>query len=80
MGMSVYTSLLLKDHRRKRGEVIALRKELRELSRAVLEQQQEVAALEAILSQRVPDFDPAAVKLVATRPSSPASSTRSSRP
>lgn len=68
MGISVYTSLLLKDHKRKRGEVIALRKELRELSRAVLERQTEVAALEVVLRSRLPDFDPASVKPIATQP------------
>lgn len=68
MGTSVYTSLLIKDYRRKAGEVKALRKELRELVRVVLDKEKELAALLTVIQSREPDFNPSAISPVATIP------------
>lgn len=68
MGISVYTSLLLKDYRRKAGEIKALRKDLREIAKIILTKEHEVDALEAILKSREPEFDPSNIKPIATHP------------
>jgi hypothetical protein len=68
MGMSVYTSLLIKDYKRKAGDVKALRKDLREIAKIVLMKQRELAALEAIIRSREPEFDPTNIKPIGTHP------------
>jgi len=68
MGTSVYTSLLIKDYRRKAGEIQVLRKDLRELAKAVLAKEADLRALNAVISNRVSNFDAASVKPVATYP------------
>jgi DNA-binding HxlR family transcriptional regulator len=68
MGTSVYTSLLCKDLQRKKGEIKALRKDLKELCALIRQREEETSALERILGARVPDFDPDSIKAVATQP------------
>ncbi len=68
MATSVYTSLLRKDYKRKAGEIIALKKELREAAKVVLAKERELAAIKTILSSREPGFDCATVKPIATYP------------
>jgi hypothetical protein len=68
MATSVYTSLLKKDYRRKAGEIKSLRKELRESARLVLDREKDLAALLTIIQSREPDFNPAAIKPIATIP------------
>ena len=68
MGASVYTSLMLKDFKRKKGEIKALRKELRELCKVVQTKEKELAALETLLRTKVPNFDPENIKAIATCP------------
>lgn len=68
MGTSVYTSLLLKDYKRKAGEIKAMRKELRDLAKAVLARESDLRALEEVIRNRVPEFDPDNVKPVMTYP------------
>lgn len=68
MGMSVYTSLLIKDYKRKAGDVKALRKDLREIAKIVLMKERELAALEAIIRSREPEFDSTNIKPIATHP------------
>lgn len=68
MGTSVYTSLLIKDYKRKAGEIIALRKELREMARLIYTKEGELRALETVIRSREPNFDPQSVKPIATYP------------
>lgn len=68
MAISVYTSLLIKDYKRKAGEIQALRKDLREIAKVTLKKERELTALEAIIHSREPDFDPANIKPIATYP------------
>lgn len=68
MGTSVYTSLLLKDYKRKAGEIIALKKELREAAKVVLAKERELAAIKTILTAREPEFDSETIKPIATYP------------
>lgn len=68
MGTSVYTSLMLKDFKRKKGEVKALRKELRELCKVVQAKEKELTALETLLRAKVDDFDSENIKAIATYP------------
>lgn len=68
MGTSVYSSLLLKDLKRKKGDVIALRKELKELCQLVQSREAEVSAIETILREREPQIDLEAVEHIATHP------------
>jgi len=68
MGTSVYTSLLIKDYRRKAGELRNLRKELREMAKVVMEREKELKALETIICNRVPGIDLQAVKPINTWP------------
>lgn len=68
MGTSVYTSLLLKDYKRKAGEIIALKKELREAAKVVLAKERELTALKTVITSREPQFDSESVKPVATYP------------
>jgi len=68
MAISVYTSLLVKDYKRKAGEIKALRKELREAAKVVLKKERELAALRTIINAREPDLDLESVKPVATYP------------
>jgi len=59
LGGSVYTSLLIKDFRRKAGNIKAIRKDLRDLASVVIEMEKEQAALLTIIQSREPDFYPA---------------------
>lgn len=68
MATSVYTSLLVKDYKRKAGEIKALRKELRESAKVVLAKEAELAALRHIIQTREPNLDLQSVKPVATYP------------
>lgn len=68
MGTSVYTSLLIKDYKRKGGEIKALRKDLREMAKVVLEKERELSALLTVVQSRVPEFNPLLVKTTATVP------------
>ncbi len=68
MGGSVYTSLLIKDFRRKAGNIKAIRKDLRDLASVVIEMEKEQAALLTIIQSREPDFLPSSVKAIATAP------------
>lgn len=68
MATSVYTSLLLKDYKRKAGEIKALRKDLRETVKVVLVKERELAALGTILKAREPDLNLQSVRPVATYP------------
>ena len=60
MATSVYTSLLLKDYKRKAGEIKTLRKELREMAKIVLEKERELATVGAVTpacpAQHLPCF------------------------
>lgn len=55
MGTSVYTSLLIKDFKRKAGNIKAVRKDLRELVKVVLEMERESDALLTVI-EGVPYF------------------------
>lgn len=68
MVASVYSSLLQKDFKRKKGEIKDLRKEMKELYRVMRQKEDELAALETVIKGREPDFDPESVKAIATRP------------
>jgi hypothetical protein len=68
MATSVYTSLLKKDYRRKAGVIKALRKELREFAKLVLEKEKELSALLTVIQSREPIFIPSSIKPVATVP------------
>ena len=68
MGTSVYTSLLKKDYKRKAGEIKALRLELRESAKLVLEKEKELSALLTVIQNRDPEFSPSSVKPIATVP------------
>lgn len=68
MATSVYTSLLIKDYKRKAGNIKALRKELREMAKVVLEEERELSALLTVIQSREPDFNPSSVKTIATVP------------
>lgn len=68
MAISVYTSLLLKDYKRKAGEIKALRKEVRELAKSVLQKERELAALDTVIKSREPAIDLTSVKPIATVP------------
>jgi len=68
LGGSVYTSLLIKDFRRKAGNIKAIRKDLRDLASVVIEMEKEQAALLTIIQSREPDFLPSSVKAIATAP------------
>lgn len=68
MGTSVYTSLLIKDYKRKAGEIKALRKELREAAKVVIAKERELAALEITIKSREPEMDLQSVKPIATYP------------
>lgn len=68
MATSVYTSLLAKDYKRKLGEIKALRKELRELAKVVIQKEQELSAVKVVLLAREPQFDVAAIKAQSTIP------------
>ncbi|SRR6266481_704500 len=68
MSISVYTSLLIKDYKRKAGEIKALRKELREIAKVTLTKERELTALEAIIRSREPEFDSTNIQPIATHP------------
>lgn len=68
MATSVYTSLLIKDFKRKSGNVLALRKELRDLVKVVLALEGEVSALVTLIQSRDPEFTPASAKATRTVP------------
>lgn len=68
MGTSVYTSLLIKDYKRKKGEIKALRKDLRELAKVVLAKEREAAAIATIIQAREPEIDVTNFKAIATQP------------
>lgn len=68
MATSVYTSLLLKDFRRKAGDIKKVRKELREMAREVLALEDELAALSKVIKSRNPSFNPYEVKPISTTP------------
>ena len=68
MGTTVYTSLLIKDFKRKSGNIKALRKDLRESVKVVLDMERELAALLLVIQSRDPDFSPASVKAISTVP------------
>lgn len=68
MGTSVYTSLLIKDFKRKAGNINAVRKDLRELVKVVLEMERELAALLTVIQSREPDFTASSVKAISTIP------------
>ncbi|MDP3210612.1 hypothetical protein [Methylotenera sp.] len=68
MGTSVYTSLLIKDFKRKAGNIKALRKDLRDLARVVMDMEKEQAALLTVIQSREPDFLPSSVKPISTAP------------
>ncbi|MFA5370405.1 MAG: hypothetical protein WC298_00345 [Sideroxydans sp.] len=68
MATSVYTSMLLKDYKRKAGEIKALRKEVSEIAKVVLAKQKELSALGTIIHSREPAFDPHSIKPIATLP------------
>jgi len=68
MGTSVYTSLLIKDFKRKAGNIKAVRKDLRELVKVVLEMERESDALLTVIQSREPDFKPTSVKAISTVP------------
>lgn len=68
MATSVYTSLLINDYKRKAGEVIALRKELREAAKVVLAKERALAALETIIRDRKLDINMQSIKPIASYP------------
>jgi hypothetical protein len=68
MGKSVYISLLIKDYRRKAGEVRSLRKDLREMAKVVLERESDLRALETVICNRVPGIDLSLEKPINTWP------------
>jgi len=68
LAKSVYTSLLIKDFKRKAGNIKALRKDIRDLARVVIEMEKEQAALLTTIQSREPDFLPSSVKAIATAP------------
>jgi len=68
MGTSVYTSLLIKDFKRKAGNIKAVRKDLRELAKVLLELERESYALLTVIQSREPDFIPSTVKAISTVP------------
>lgn len=68
VGKTVYLSLLVKDYRRKAGEIKALRRELKDLAKAVLERERDLRALSEVITARLPGFDAAAERPVSTWP------------
>lgn len=68
MATSVYTSMLIKDFRRKAGEIKSIRNDLKELVKVVLEMERERSALLIVIQSRQPDFIPSSVKTIATVP------------
>lgn len=68
MGTSVYTSLLLKDYRRKAGELKNLKKELRELAKVVIGREKELKALEIVICNRVPGIEIESEPIINTWP------------
>lgn len=68
MATSVYTSLLISDYRRRRGEITKLRKEIRELCRAVQALEHEAEAAATLIRSREPALDLASVPEIRTTP------------
>lgn len=68
MGQSVYTSLLIKDFKRKAGDIKSLRKDLRDLAKIVIAMEKEQSALLTIIQSRDSEFLPSSVKPNATIP------------
>ena len=68
MGTSVYTSLLIKDYKRKLGNIKAIRKDLSDLAKIVLDMERDVTALLTVIQSREPDFTASSVKAIATVP------------
>ena len=68
MATSFYTSLLMKNYRRRAGGVKALRKELREMVKVLLEMERELNSLITIIKSGEPSFEPTSVKAIATVP------------
>lgn len=60
--------MLRKDYKRKAGEIVALRKEMREIAKIVLKKEQELRALDEILRSRDSEFSPSTIKPIATYP------------
>lgn len=68
MATSVYTSLLLKDYKRKAGEIKALRKDLREMAKVVLKREKDLHALRTVIQAREPDINFDEIRPNATYP------------
>lgn len=68
MGTSVYTSLLIKDLRRKRGDLQKLRKQAKAICRELLVKQREVAALETVLRSRGEEASAEVAESIRTTP------------
>lgn len=68
MGTSVYTSLLIKDFKRKAGNIKAIRKDLSDLAKVVLGLERELASLVTIIQSRDPNFTPHSIKAISTVP------------
>lgn len=68
MGISVYTSLLIKDYKRKAGEIKALRKDLREMVKVVLKYEKEVEALKTVILSREPEINLDTIQPHTTQP------------
>ncbi len=68
MATSVYVSLLLNDLRRKKGDLLMVKREIKDLARKALDLEQHIAALAAIITAREAAFELEAVKPIRTKP------------
>ena len=68
MGTSVYTSLLIKDYKRKLGEIKAMRRELRDMVHLVLSKEQELKSIGIVILTKEPSLDLNTIKSHATVP------------
>ncbi len=68
MATSVYVSLLLNDYRRKKGELLVVKKEMRELARKAIDLEGHIVALASIIRSRDPEIDLQTALAIRTTP------------
>lgn len=68
MATSAYGSLLLKDYRQKKGDLLVIKKEIRELARKAIDLEGHVAALASIIRLRDPTVDLETAVAIRTTP------------